>query len=156
MQEERAFPKEWKWDRYEPVFREWMAQCARLIDGTDKLSEKEHKAHHMLSELWRREQVDKGRLPPNELRNSDEYIFYLDRILTKAKADLRDGQLKLGMEHLKLGKRIMDDPVKVMRQLSGEGGDSKPARPRFRDKIAGVRDKNETELHERKRRRHRR
>lgn len=156
MKEERVFPKEWKWDRYEPVFREWMAQCVRIIDAQDRVSEKENKANHMLMGLWLSKQEDSGRLPPPELRDSDEYIFYLDKIFTKAQQDLRNGKLKIGLEHLKLGKKIMDDPVRVMREFSGEEHDPKPAKERFRDRIADIRDNIETKLHERKRRRHRR
>ncbi|MCC5987214.1 MAG: hypothetical protein JJT95_05980 [Pararhodobacter sp.] len=102
MNEDHVFPPEWEWKRYEPVMREWMAQCARIIDEQKRVPEAQTHAHQMLSEHWRSDQEQRGHFPPFEEREKygEKYIKCLDRLLKEAQDDLRAGRLRNGQEHL--------------------------------------------------------
>lgn len=119
MSEKNIFPPEWNWERYEPAVREWMAQRARVIEWCAKPPIKKVRLNHTLSELWRREQEDKGLLPPEEQTQSEECIACIERVLEKAQEHLTNGRLKNGLDHIAQYEKIRKDPDSAIAETVG-------------------------------------
>lgn len=163
MNEDHDFPPEWGWKRYEPAMREWIAQCARIIEVKKQGPIVDAQAQQLLSVHWRDIQEEKGRIPPTEEREKrgDEYIKCLDRLLKKAQADLRAGRLRNGQKHLsRRHLKLTSSPEGGFDLIGWNNARSKDSdstlKTRIKNKLANVREDLEVKRQEQRRQRRRR